>query len=84
MREMEAYLETSQRNVTGTVELTLRPLSYTLVVPVLLPLGEGVLFEHLVRRDDEYRACSLEAHAALDAASKRWSTPSTRACGAPA
>lgn len=31
MREMEAYLETSQRNVTGTVELTLRPLSYTLV-----------------------------------------------------
>ena len=38
-----------------------------LVLPVLLPLGEGVLFEHLVRRDDEYRAGSLEAHAALDA-----------------
>ncbi|MCM1163808.1 MAG: argininosuccinate synthase [Muribaculaceae bacterium] len=31
MREMEAYLETSQRNVNGTVEITLRPLSYTLV-----------------------------------------------------
>jgi len=31
MREMEAYLETSQRNVSGTVEVTLRPLGYTLV-----------------------------------------------------
>ncbi|MDE6417999.1 MAG: argininosuccinate synthase [Duncaniella sp.] len=31
MREMEAYLETSQRNVNGTVEITLRPLGYTLV-----------------------------------------------------
>ncbi|MCM1521494.1 MAG: argininosuccinate synthase [Muribaculaceae bacterium] len=31
MREMEAYLETSQRNVNGTVEITLRPLSFTLV-----------------------------------------------------
>ena len=31
MREMEAYLETSQRNVSGTVEVILRPLSYTLV-----------------------------------------------------
>ena len=31
MREMEAYLETSQRNVSGTVEIILRPLSYTLV-----------------------------------------------------
>ena len=31
MREMEAYLAESQRNVTGTVELTLRPYSYTLV-----------------------------------------------------
>ena len=31
MRDIEAMLESSQRNVTGTVELTLRPLSYTLV-----------------------------------------------------
>ncbi len=31
MRDMEAMLENSQRNVTGTVELTLRPYSYTLV-----------------------------------------------------
>ncbi len=31
MRDMEKYLESSQRNVTGTVELTLRPYSYTLV-----------------------------------------------------
>ncbi len=31
MRDIEAMLETSQRNVTGTVELTLRPLGYTLV-----------------------------------------------------
>lgn len=31
MRDMEKMLESSQRNVTGTVELTLRPLSYTLV-----------------------------------------------------
>ena len=27
MREMEAYLETSQRNVSGTVEIILRPAS---------------------------------------------------------
>ena len=31
MRDMEAYLDKSQRNVTGIVEITLRPYSYTLV-----------------------------------------------------
>nr|MBE6191834.1 argininosuccinate synthase [Rikenellaceae bacterium] len=31
MRDIEAMLESSQRNVTGTVEITLRPLGYTLV-----------------------------------------------------
>ena len=31
MRDMEAMLESSQRNVTGTVEILLRPYSYTLV-----------------------------------------------------
>ena len=31
MRDIEAMLESSQRNVTGTVEVTLRPLGYTLV-----------------------------------------------------
>ena len=31
MRDMEAFLESSQRNVTGTVEIELRPYSYTLV-----------------------------------------------------
>ncbi|MBQ8470779.1 MAG: argininosuccinate synthase [Alistipes sp.] len=31
MRDIEARLESSQRNVTGTVEITLRPLGYTLV-----------------------------------------------------
>lgn len=31
MRDMEAYLEKSQRNVTGVVEIALRPYSYTLV-----------------------------------------------------
>ena len=31
MRDMEKFLENSQRNVSGTVELTLRPLGYTLV-----------------------------------------------------
>lgn len=31
MRDMEAFLESSQANVTGTVEVTLRPYSYTLV-----------------------------------------------------
>ncbi|MBQ5394246.1 MAG: argininosuccinate synthase, partial [Alistipes sp.] len=31
MRDIEAMLESSQRNVTGTVILTLRPLGYTLV-----------------------------------------------------
>lgn len=31
MRDMEAYLESSQRNVSGTVEVLLRPYSYTLV-----------------------------------------------------
>ncbi|MCM1111466.1 MAG: argininosuccinate synthase [Clostridium sp.] len=31
MRDMERFLESSQRNVTGTVELTLRPYSFTLV-----------------------------------------------------
>lgn len=31
MRDMEAFLESSQENVTGTVEITLRPLGYTLV-----------------------------------------------------
>ncbi|MDE6371380.1 MAG: argininosuccinate synthase, partial [Duncaniella sp.] len=31
MRDMEKFLENSQRNVTGTVEVTLRPLGYTLV-----------------------------------------------------
>ena len=31
MRDMEAFLESSQTNVTGTVEVILRPYSYTLV-----------------------------------------------------
>lgn len=31
MRDIEKMLESSQRNVTGTVEIILRPLSYTLV-----------------------------------------------------
>lgn len=31
MRDIEKMLENSQRNVTGTVEIELRPLSYTLV-----------------------------------------------------
>lgn len=31
MRDMEAYLESSQANVSGTVELTLRPYGFTLV-----------------------------------------------------
>lgn len=31
MRDMEAMLESSQRNVSGTVEIILRPYSYTLV-----------------------------------------------------
>ena len=31
MRDIEAMLESSQRNVTGEVEITLRPYSYTLV-----------------------------------------------------
>ncbi|WP_289752050.1 argininosuccinate synthase [uncultured Duncaniella sp.] len=31
MRDMEAFLESSQANVTGTVEVKLRPYSYTLV-----------------------------------------------------
>ncbi len=31
MRDMEAYLANSQEHVSGTVEITLRPLSYTLV-----------------------------------------------------
>ena len=31
MRDMEKFLENSQRNVSGTVEITLRPYSYTLV-----------------------------------------------------
>ncbi|MCM1337291.1 MAG: argininosuccinate synthase [Candidatus Amulumruptor caecigallinarius] len=31
MRDMEKFLESSQQNVTGTVEITLRPYSYTLV-----------------------------------------------------
>jgi argininosuccinate synthase len=31
MRDMERFLESTQQNVTGTVELRLRPLSYTLV-----------------------------------------------------
>lgn len=31
MRDMEAFLENSQGNVTGIVEITLRPQSYTLV-----------------------------------------------------
>lgn len=31
MRDMEKFLESSQQNVTGTVELTIRPLGYTLV-----------------------------------------------------
>ncbi len=31
MRDMEKFLESSQENVTGTVEITLRPLGYTLV-----------------------------------------------------
>ncbi len=31
MREMEAYLEVSQRNVTGEVEITLRPYTFQLV-----------------------------------------------------
>lgn len=31
MRDIEAFLESSQANVSGTVEIKLRPLSYTLV-----------------------------------------------------
>ena len=31
MRDMEAFLESTQQHVTGTVELTLRPYNYTLV-----------------------------------------------------
>ena len=31
MRDMERFLESSQQNVSGTVEITLRPYSYTLV-----------------------------------------------------
>ena len=31
MRDIEAMLDSSQRNVTGTVEITLRPRNYTLV-----------------------------------------------------
>lgn len=31
MRDMEKFLESSQQNVTGTVEVTLRPYSFTLV-----------------------------------------------------
>ncbi len=31
MRDLEVFLENSQRNVSGTVEVTLRPLGYTLV-----------------------------------------------------
>ena len=31
MRDMEAFLESSQRNVTGTVEITMRPRCFTLV-----------------------------------------------------
>lgn len=31
MRDMEAFLESSQQNVSGTVEIELRPLGYTLV-----------------------------------------------------
>ena len=31
MRDMEAFLENTQQNVDGTVEITLRPYSYTLV-----------------------------------------------------
>ncbi|MDE5650887.1 MAG: argininosuccinate synthase [Duncaniella sp.] len=31
MRDMEKFIESSQRNVTGTVEITMRPYSYTLV-----------------------------------------------------
>ena len=31
MRDLEAFLESSQVNVDGTVEITLRPYSYTLV-----------------------------------------------------
>lgn len=31
MRDMEAFLESTQKHVSGTVELTLRPYSYTLV-----------------------------------------------------
>lgn len=31
MRDMERFLDSSQENVSGTVEITLRPLSYTLV-----------------------------------------------------
>ena len=31
MRDMEAFLESTQQNVDGTVEITLRPYSYTLV-----------------------------------------------------
>ena len=31
MRDMEAFLDSTQQNVNGTVEITLRPYSYTLV-----------------------------------------------------
>jgi argininosuccinate synthase len=43
MRDMEAFLESTQRNVTGRVILTLRPYSYTLV---------GVESEHDLMKSD--------------------------------
>ena len=42
------------------------PVRY-LVLPVLLPLGQGVLLKETVCADDQHRSCSLKAHAALDA-----------------
>ena len=38
-----------------------------LILPVLLPLGQGVLLEKTVCADDKHRSCSLKAHATLDA-----------------
>ena len=38
-----------------------------LILPVLLPLGQGVLLKETVCADDKHRSGSLKAHAALDA-----------------
>lgn len=43
MRDMETFLQSTQRNVTGRVHLTLRPYAYTLV---------GVESEHDLMKSD--------------------------------